>query len=167
MPLFGSARDIRFINKINAELVDKIIRQEVDYYQYYLPETKGTDAGDLYGEGAGQRTYFTPVRLSCLIERLDQTYTQDDQFGADVGQQATFKFLKPKLKEIGLVPKGGDIVEVRGYWYEIDQIVENQFILGKDGDYGKSVGPEWGESLSINCMAHYTRVTRLQIERAR
>ena len=39
--------------------------------------------------------------------------------------------------------------------------------MGKDGDYGKSVGPEFGESLSIVCIAHFTRVARLQITKAR
>ena len=92
---------------------------------------------------------------------------QDDQFGIDVTQQYTFRFLKPKLREIGLVPQGGDIIEVRGSYYEIDQVNENQFVVGRDNDYGKNVGPEFGESLSIICTAHYTRVTRLQIEKAR
>ena len=65
------------------------------------------------------------------------------------------------------MPNAGDIVEVRGSYYEIDQVNENQFILGKDGDYGKSVGSEFGESLSIVCVSHYTRVARLQIIKAR
>ena len=58
-------------------------------------------------------------------------------------------------------------MEVRGAYYEIDQVNENQFVLGRDGDYGKSVGSEFGESLSIICVAHYTRVTRLQIVKSR
>jgi hypothetical protein len=139
----------------------------VDYYKYFLPETKGKKTEQLYGEASSQKTYYSPVRITCLIERGDQTYTQDDQFGIDVTQTVTFKFLKPKLREVGLVPKGGDIIEVRGNFYEIDQVSENQFILGKDNDYGKSVGSEFGESLSIICTTHYTRVTRLQIIKAR
>ena len=147
--MFGSARDISFIKKINTELMENIIQQEVDYYKYYLQETKGTDSDNLYGEASSQKTYYTAVRLTCLLERGDQAYVQDDQFGVDVTQQMTFNFLKPKLREINLVPSAGDIVEVRGLYYELDQINENQFILGKDNDYGKSVGTEFGESLSI------------------
>lgn len=167
MALFGSSRDISFIKKINNELLDDIIQQEVDYYEYYLKDTKGKDVDNLYGEASSQKTYYAPVRLTCLLERGDQTYVQDDQFGIDVTQQYTFRFLKPKLREIGLVPQGGDIIEVRGSYYEIDQVNENQFVVGRDNDYGKNVGPEFGESLSIICTAHYTRVTRLQIEKAR
>lgn len=167
MALFGSKRDIALIKSITVELLDDVISQEVDYYQYYLPLTKGTDTGNLYGEASAQKTYYAPVRLTCLLERGDQSYVDDDQFGVDVTQTMTFRFYKPRLREAGLVPAAGDIVEVRGLYYELDQINENQFFLGKDGDYPKSVGPDFGESLSIICIGHYTRVTRLQIQRAR
>lgn len=167
MSLFGSSRDISFIKKINGELLDNIIQQEVDYYKYCLSETKGNPAANLYGEASSQKTYNTAVRLTCLLDRGDQTYTADDQFGIDVGQAMTFKFFKPKLREVGLVPAAGDIIEVRGAFYEVDQINENQFAVGRDGDYGKSVGSEFGESLSIICVAHYTRITRLQITNGR
>jgi len=163
MALFGSSRDISFIKKINNELLDNIVQQEVDYYVLSLKDT----ANNLYGEASAGKTYYAPVRVTCLLERGDQTYVADDQFGSDVTQQITFKFLKPKLRELNLVPEAGDIVEVRGLYYEIDQINENQFILGKDNDYGKNVGSEFGESLSIVAIGHYARVTRLQIEKAR
>lgn len=165
MALFGSSRDISFMKKVNSELLDNVIQQEVDYYKYFIPESMaGTN---LYGEASSQKTYYKPLRVPCLIERGDQAYVQDDQFGVDVTQPMTFRFLKPKLRDLNLVPAGGDIVEVRGSYFEIDQVNENQFILGRDNEYGKSVGPEFGESLSIICVAHFTRVTRLQIEKAR
>ena len=167
MALFGSSRDISFIKKINNELIDDIIQQEVDYYKYNLSETKGITTENVYGEASSQKTYYTPVRLTCLLTRGDQAYVQDDQFGIDVTQPFTFSFLKPKLREINLVPNAGDIIEVRGAYYEIDQVNENPFVVGRDGDYGKSVGSEFGESLSIICVAHYTRVTRLQIVKSR
>jgi len=163
MALFGSSRDISFIKKINNELLDNVIQQEVDFYVLSLADM----ASNLYGEASQGKTYYRPVRLTCLLERGDQTYVADDQFGVDVTQQMTFRFLKPRLRELNLVPKAGDIVEVRGVYYEIDQVNENQFVAGKDNDYGKNVGPEFGESLSEICIAHYTRVTRLQIEKAR
>jgi len=149
--------------KVNNELIDNVIQQEVDVYTLSLTNTES----NLYGEASAGKTYYRPVRLTCLLERGDQAYVADDQFGSDVTQQMTFRFLKPKLRELNLVPKAGDIVEVRGVYYELDQINENQFILGKDNDYGKSVGTEFGESLSIICIGHYARVTRLQIEKAR
>ena len=102
MALFGSSRDISVFKHINRELLDDIIQQEVDYYKYYLPETKNGDVENLYGEASAQKTYYTPVRVTCLLERGDQTYVQDDQIGIDVPQTMTFRFFKPRLIELGL-----------------------------------------------------------------
>lgn len=167
MALFGSSRDFSFVKQVNKELLNDIIQQEIDYYKYYLPETKAKDSANLYGEASAQKTYHRPVRVSCLIERQEQMFQQDDQFGIDVSQQVTFRFFKPILKEIGLVVAGGDIIEVRGRYFEIDSVIENQFYVGKDNDYGKSVGAEFGDSVNITAMAHLARVSRLQIEKTR
>lgn len=161
MALFGSSRDISLFVRLNKELLNNIIQQEVDYYQVYLAETES--ANDLYGEAFDQRVYYDPVRITCLIERQDITTTIEDQAGIDKSQQVTFKFLRPMLEEFGLVPLEGDIVEVRGNYYEIDGINTNQFVVGKDGDYPKNVGPEFGENFSILCQAHLTRVSKLQL----
>jgi hypothetical protein len=163
MALFGSSRDISMFRKVNNELLEDVIQQEVEYYVLSLQNTQA----NMYGEASQGKSYYKPVRLTCLLERGDQTYVADDQFGMDVTQQMTFKFLRPKMREVNILPKAGDIVEVRGLYYELDQINENQFVLGKDDDYGKSVGSEFGSNWSEICIGHYARVTRLQIEKGR
>ena len=152
---------------VNKELINNIIQQEVDYYEIYLPEAKSINPNNLYGEASAQKTYYTPIRLSCLIERDDIASFQDDQFGMDKSQNIRFRFLRQTLKELSLVPQEGDIIEVRGNYYEIDNVSDNQFILGKDSDYPKNVGPQFGENLSMICTTHLTRVSRLQIIEAR
>lgn len=163
MALYGNSRDIAFIKNINRELLDDVIQQEVDYYELSLKDTQT----NIYGESAGGKVYFRPVRITCLIERGDITAVADDQFGIDQAQSTQFKFFKPKLREYSLVPQVGDVIESRGIYYEVDNVNENQFFVGKDGDYGKNVGPEFGESLGITCETHYARVTRLQIVKNR
>ncbi len=163
MALFGNSRDIAFFKNVNRELLDDVIQQEIDFYQLSLEDTES----NMYGEATKGRVYYRPVRLSCLIEREDVTSNQDDQFGIDVTQNIIFKFFKPRLRDLSLVPKTGDIIEVRGAYYEVDNVNENQFVLGKDGDYGKNVGPEFGESFSVICNTHLARTTRLQIVKAR
>jgi len=163
MALYGNSRDIAFIKNINRELLDDIIQQEVDYFELSLKDTQT----NLYGESAGGKVYFRPVRITCLIERGDITAVAEDQFGIDQTQNTQFKFFKPKLREYGLVPQVGDIIESRGIYHEVDNVNENQFFVGKDNDYGKNVGPEFGESLGITCDTHYARVTRLQIVKNR
>ena len=168
MALFGSSRDISFMIKVNNELLDDIIQQEVDYYKLYIPETKSNDTANLYGEASAQKTYYRPVRLTCLKDRTSGTQAiQDDQFGIDITQNYIFRFLRPKLEELNLVPQIGDIIETRGNYYEVDNTNEIQWIAGKDKDYGKSVGPEFGRNFSIEVTTHLSRVTRLQIVKDR
>lgn len=163
MALFGSSRDLSMFIKVNNELLDNVIQQEVDFYQLNVEQTDT----NLYGETPQGKIYNQPIRLTCLIERGDQTFNIDDQFGSDAAQTYTFRFLHRKLVDIGLWPEVGDLIENRGNFYEIDNINENQFVVGKDADFSKNVGPEFGESWSIICIAHYTRVTKLQLSENR
>jgi len=168
MALFGSSRDISFILKVNGELLDNVVQQEVDYYKLYLPETKSHDSANLYGEASAQKTYYTPVRLTCLIDRTQGFQSiQDDQIGIDTNSSYVFRFLRAKLEQLGLVTQIGDIIEDRGNYYEVDNTNEIQFFAGKDRDYGKNVGVDFGRNISIECLAHLARVTRLQIKKSR
>ena len=167
MALFGGERDVSFIHKINKELINDVIQQEVDYFKPYLPGMKSKDVPNLYGEASAQKTYYKPVRLACLIVQNPDTTAGDEQFGPDVTQTLLFQFLRISLVELGLVPFHGDIIQHRKNYYEVQTIEENRFVLGKDDNYPKSVGNEWGDSLSIICGATLSRLTRLQIEKAR
>ena len=168
MALFGSSRDFNFVRKINDELLENVIQQEVDYYKMYLPEVKSNDSANLYGEASAQKTYYRPVRLACLIDRTAGFQSQaDDQFGIDVNATYTFNFLRPKLEELSLVPQIGDIIEDRGRYFEVDNVNEAQFFLGKDKDHSKNVGAEFGRNISIQITTHLARVARLQITKAR
>lgn len=168
MALFGSSRDFSFVRKINNELLEDVIQQEVDYYKLYIPNIKANDTSNLYGEASAQKTYYQPIRLACLIDRTQGfNPVADDQFGIDVTAIYTFNFLRPKLEELSLVPEIGDIIEDRGRYFEVDNANEFQFYLGKDKDYGKNVGTEFGRNISIQITAHLARVARLQITKAR
>ena len=168
MALFGSSRDFSFVRKINNELLEDIIQQEVDYFKLYLPDAKSKDGENLYGEASAQKTYYRPVRLACLVDRTSGFTAQaDDQFGIDVSATYTFNFLRPKLEELQLVPEIGDIIEDRGRYFEVDNANEIQFFLGKDKDYPKNIGAEFGRNISIQLTTHLARVTRLQITKAR
>lgn len=162
MALFGNSRDIAFMKNINRELLDDVIQQEVDFYQLSVEHTKT----NMYGESPDGKVYFRPVRLTCLIERDDINATSAENFGIDQTQQVRFRFLKPKLRELSLVPEVGDIIENNGKYYEVDNVNENQYVVGKDNDYGKNVGSEFGESWSLICETHYAKVSRLQIVKA-
>ena len=92
MALYGGQRDISLFRHLNRELMGDIISQECVYYKFKLGETKV----NLYGEAAGAKYYYTGIILSCLIQRSDQEYP-DDEFGVQYHQLIDFKFLRDDL----------------------------------------------------------------------
>ena len=158
MALFGGSRDISLFHNLNSELLKDIIQTEVAYYKFALEQT----TVNVYGEAPG-KNYYEPMKIACLIDRQDQSWSSDD-FGSDINQEISFSFLKNELKEINLIPEIGDILLFRNNFYEIDGKVENQLILGKDTDYAISTETtDFGESFSILLSAHISRVEKLNL----
>ena len=71
------------------------------------------------------------------------------------------------LVGINLVMELGDTIEYRNKFFEVDDINEGQFVLGKDRNHPKNVGTDFGRSISIICVTHQTNQQRLQIAKAR
>ena len=158
MALFGKNRDINLFHTINNELLKDIIQTEVAYYKFALEQT----IANVYGEAMG-KNYYEPVKIACLIDRLDQSWSSDD-FGSDVNQSVGFKFLKNELKNINLTPDIGDILLFRNNFYEVDGKIENQLIMGRDPDYAISTETtDHGDSFSILINTHISRVEKLNL----
>lgn len=184
MALYGGSRDISFIRHINRELINNIIEQKVGYYKLSLDKTNS----NIYGENNGQKSYNDPVLLNCLIERNEQVTNVDEI--SDVNRNMIFKFLRDDLAGLylstefndtynidgtinsndtkgfnyNIVPEIGDIILWNEDYYEVDSIVENQLIVGKDSSYSYSENTiDFGNSLSIILSAHYTRPEKLGI----
>ena len=158
MALFGGSRDISLFHNLNKELINDIIQTEIAYYKFALEQTKI----NVYGEAPG-KNYFEPLKIACLIDRTDQSWSSDD-FGSDVNQTINFKFLKEELKNINLIPEIGDLLLFRNNFYEVDSKIENQLIFGKDADY--SIATEttnFGKSFSIVINTHISRVEKLNL----
>jgi hypothetical protein len=158
MALFGGSRDISLFHNLSGELINDIIQTEVAYYKFALEQT----TVNVYGEAPG-KNYFEPMKIACLIERQDQSWSSDD-FGSDVGQSINFKFLKDELKNINLVPEVGDLLLFRNNFYEVDSKIENQLIMGKDPDYAIATETtDFGDSFSILINTHISRVEKLNL----
>lgn len=184
MALYGKQRDISLFRHINRELIGDVISQECAYYKLKLEETKV----NLYGESAGAKYYHDPVLLSCLVQRSDQEFPDDD-FGVQYYQSIDFRFLRDdllgKAKDFNenfdqgdwygadLVPEVGDIIMYYEGYYEVDDIVGNQYFTGKNPDYDYAPNPinpglqDFGWNTSIICKTHYTPADKVQIEKAR
>ena len=178
MSLFGTSRDASLIRHINRELINNIIEQQVGYYKIDLAKT----SLNMYGESNGEKIYYNPVLVNCLIERSAQEWSTDS-LGPDVNRKIQLRFLKDDLAGInlsielpeggkgfqyGVYPEVGDVVLWQNNYYEVDDILENQYFVGKDPDYSYSTNnDDFGSSISIIVNAHYARVEKLGIEKDR
>ncbi|MDB9847741.1 hypothetical protein OAC50_00990 [bacterium] len=185
MALFGGARDISLFRHVNRELMGDIITQQCAFYKYKIEETKV----NLYGESAEEKYYMGPVLLNCLVERKDQEYPETD-LGTDFSWGATFKFLRDDLLTAGedfnknfapedhnygadLVPEVGDIILYQEGYYEVDNIVANQYFMGKNPDYPNQPGnwnpdlQDFGSNISVICEAHYVPADKVGITQER
>jgi len=118
--LFGSNRDFDLLVNINRELLKDIVEQEILYHKLSLEDTDV----NLYGE-AMQKSFWNAVKLNCLITRGDQVI-DIQEFGPDLGREASFAFLRPDLVDVSVVPEVGDIVQWHNDFYEVDTVRENQ-----------------------------------------
>ena len=159
---FGSDRDISLMVNIGRELLHDIVEQEILYHKLSLEDTDV----NLYGESLS-KSYWNAVKLNCLINRGDQVINIDD-FGPDLGREASFAFIRQDLVDKTVVPEVGDIVEWHNDFYEVDTVRENQLFLGSDNNYNlQSYTAGYGRSMSIIVDCHLTRADRVGITQAR
>ena len=146
---YFSARDINFINSINAELMGDIIETIVTVFKIAASETRV----NLYGESAPSegKTFYPGIDISSLIERADIT-GEDDGFGPDRDQDVVFKFREKMCQQVNFFPQIGDIILFNDRYHEIDNVVQEQFLGGQDT-----------KSHSFICNTHYSRLSKLNI----
>ena len=150
--LFGSSRDFNLMTKLSRELIKDVVEQEVLYHKISLEDTDV----NLYGE-AMQKSYFNAVKLNCLITRGDQVI-DIQEFGPDLGREASFAFIRQDLVDASVVAEVGDILQWHNDFYEVDTVRENQLFVGRDSGYNLA-----RSSVSIIVDCHLTRADRVGI----
>jgi len=156
--MFGRQRDVKLFNSVNQELIHDIIEQLVGYYKVVLSQTPA----NLYGE-AQNKTWLGPVLIPCLLVRGGTTQ-ETDNFGPDTFRELEVRFWKDDLMEANVVPEIGDVILWNNLYFEVDNVNENQLIVGKDPNYPYSEDVvEFGDSLSIILTCHMTRPERMGI----
>jgi len=168
MALYGSSRDVSLFRHLNRELMWDIISQQCVVYQLKTAETRV----NIYGESSGAKFYNAPVIFNVLIERGDITNKYDD-FGVSYDKPSTFRFLRDDLIDANVVMAVGDIVMWHEAYWEINNVSDNQLVVGKDPDYPYKENPlnpdleNFGSNLSVICTAHYVPADRVGITRER
>jgi hypothetical protein len=150
MALFGGSRDINLFTTINRELINDIISQQVGYYKFNIQKT----VSNIYGEAYEQKYYNGPFLINCLIAKFNKTWSNDD-FGPNVNHTTTVNFLREDLKDYQIYPEVGDVFVYVDNYFEIDTVVDNQFIVGKDPEYAYQTDlTNFGKNFSIVVTAH-------------
>jgi|TARA_A200000159_G_C7330883_1_gene342867 hypothetical protein len=143
---YFSRRDVRMMNSLNGELLSSIIEQTVVIYRIDAESTQE----NMYGESLN-KFYFDGIEIQCLVEN-DPESTVYEGFGPDVKKGTVFKFHQ-KLCEIkDIYPQIGDIVAWENAYFEIENVVENQFLGGQ---------PE--KNYSLLCNAHISRNSKINL----
>ena len=169
MALFGGARDVSLIRKINRELMGDIITQQCSFYKYRLEETNI----NIYGEAAEEKFYNGPFLFNCLINRQDESFPEDEE-GIQFQQGIDFYFLRDDLVDANIVPEVGDIVLYQEAYYGVQSTVANQYFSGKNPDYPNNnsdgtpnpLNPNlqlFGSNLSILCSTYYIPADKVAI----
>ena len=158
MALFGGPRARSFFRHHSRQLVNRIVAEEVLYYKLSLAETRY----NIYGESKN-KMYNQPLLIACFYSVSDQT-SEDDTYGKSRAQLVDFRFLRDDLIDINLVPEAGDIICWQEAYYEVDLIIENQRIMGKNPEYSLQEDlQKYGESWSMICKSHLSSVNKLNI----
>jgi len=158
MGLYGKNNDRSLFRSLNRELINKIIRDEVDVLKISVENT----STNIYGE-ALEKAYYQDVRIASLID-LEERTTSHEGFGQDVEQKCTFRFLRDDLVNTALVLEQGDLVDWNGDFWEIDTVKEDQQFLQANPDFNKASDTS-GWNVSVICETHRTRKSRTSLER--
>lgn len=156
--LYGGPRARSFFRHHNRQLLNRIVAEEVLYYKLSLKETKQ----NIYGESK-DKVYYQPILLTCFYEVQDQT-SEDAEYGKSRAQIVNFRFLRDDLIDLTLLPEAGDIIGWQESYYEVDLVIENQRVVGKNPEYSlQSDLEKYGESWSMICRSHLTNLNKLNI----
>ena len=163
MALFGNRRDVNLFTTINRELIRDIISQQVGYYKYKLNDT----VSNLYGETGGTRYFTDPVLMDCLISKVENTWSAND-YGPDLDHSLTVNFLREDLQDIQLYPEVGDVFTYIDNYYEVDTVVDNQFVVGKDFEHAYASDlTTFGRNFSITVTAHLVPADKYGLSKER
>tara|TARA_R110002051_G_scaffold111379_1_gene183986 strand:+ start:756 stop:1244 length:489 start_codon:yes stop_codon:yes gene_type:complete len=156
---FLHQRDVDLVTRVTKELVgdkqnnkDGLINQECVIYKPSLQES----SVNMYGEGAGgKKIYRDGVQMNALITAEDFDFNQDE-FGPDANQTATFSFLRQSFIDASMVLEMGDLIDWNYGYFEVGSINENQLIGGM-----------YDQNYSVVANTFLVRKSSIQIERIR
>lgn len=123
---FITEREIAFIHRVNHELIQKVVGQEISYYAISLEKSR---VDDLYRE-AVEKVWDPPVLINARV-MWDNTQSSSTTFGVDSKYNLEVYFHKLELDERNVKPKEGDFIEFGGVFFEITSVTQPQIVFGQ------------------------------------
>jgi len=141
---------MNLLGSVNAELYGDISEVVVQVFKIALNET----TVNIYGESVSSqgKMFYPAINLTCFAEREDLTGENASKFGPDRNQNVVFRFRERDCIITNFFPEIGDVVLYNERFYEMDNVVQEQFLGGH---------PDKSWSLIVN--THYTRLSKLNI----
>jgi len=126
-PLFLGKPERDLVKRINDELIERVIGQQIIYYAI---DMERTNFHPLYGE-AITKNYLAPIRVFALIE-WEGNSTTNDVFGIDRLTTIIVHFHKRRLiEDQDLFVQEGDFIRYGDSFYEIVELNEPREIFGQ------------------------------------
>lgn len=123
---FITQRELDFIARINHELIQKVVGQEISYYEIDIEKSK---VNRLYDESV-QKVWRNPVLVNARV-LWDNPSTKTSNFGVDAQFTAEVYFHKLELDERNVSPKEGDFIEFGQVFFEITSVTQPQIVFGQ------------------------------------
>jgi len=145
---FFSSRDMNMLASVNAELMGDIVECVIQLFKIAASETRT----NIYGESVSDtgKIFYPAVDMTALIQREDITGNDVDGFGPDRKQDVVYKFRERDCITVGFFPEIGDIILYNERFFEVDNVIQEQFLGGH---------PD--KSWSFICNTHYSRLSKL------
>jgi len=146
---YFSPRDINVLSSLNVELMGDIIECVVQVFKIATYETNT----NIYGESSSDKgkVFYSGIDLSCLVQREDIN-TENQGYGPDRKQDIVYRFRERDCITTNYFPEIGDLILYNQRYYEIDNVIQEQFLGGH---------PDKSLSLIVN--THYTRLSKLNL----
>ena len=111
---FITDKEFAFIEKINKELLQEFVGQEVIYYAISMEHTV---SNDLYTESI-DKVWFSPIRINARVE-WDNSGVSTTSFTLDLQYSLIVDFHTQELTERNVKQKEGDLLEFGQVVFEI------------------------------------------------
>ena len=124
--IFLREKELNFFNKINKELIQRIIAQKIIYYSV---SEEHTNVDKLYNE-AISKTVYMPVELNALIN-FNEPQETTTNWSIDTKYSISVYIHEYELKERNIEPREGDFVNWHKIFYEIKTVTRPQILFGQ------------------------------------